>query len=74
MFPANHTSNIEEYLRYHMSINYLEIDDNMLIYGSRKTKFVNLEHFEDAHVGQSDWLGLCESKDCIMRFTVCLNE
>ena len=46
------------------------IDDNMFIYDTRSTKFVNLDFDIKGYVGQSDWPGAVESYDCIFRLAL----
>ena len=51
------------YKKYRFTINELTIDDNMFSYGTRSTKFINLEHKMDGVTIDKMWLGPNDGKD-----------
>ena len=71
---TNWTDPANGYSVYKYGLNELIIDDNMFLYSSRSTKFMNLEHSESGQVMQKDWTGKVEGRDIIMLIGVELSS
>lgn len=63
-FPENDNP-LYDYNLYRYRINELIIDDNMFMYGSRSTKFINLEATASGKGLKSYFTGLANGRDLI---------